>query len=388
MAMTARLPEMEEPRWGGPLLPGAIVLDAEELRQAGDALIPGEDPEEGWIRYLRALALLALRRWLKQRKASVVVGPEIEPEDPDRLLAIGGRATQLLCTSALAEEVAVPLKPWEQIATAPQLALLALVDEENGVVEFPGVLDAAGMVAELRKLRDCGQEALEVPVVLFEGGLERLLRWVTLLGPDALPRAGLSGMANAGLGARSVSGGLQQWLAQVLSSSTLIPLPVIGTRGGGAPMVRLITPGVKLAADGSLIAETLCSNPSIWADTPLAEVLIEHEERVVWQRLATRQKPIEGPIAWPLEPLLPRQRLTIRLRPYGAAGGAFARLTLITPDAAAMERGEEQVQQGLRELRTTITSTTEECGQQGHTVIAEIRAREWLVAQFIMAEDI
>ncbi|MEB3332607.1 MAG: hypothetical protein VKI83_08960, partial [Synechococcaceae cyanobacterium] len=233
--MTARLPAMDEPRWGAPLLPEAICLDADEQRQAAETLIAGEDPELGWSRYLRALALLALRRWLKQRKAAVVVGPEIRPEDPDRLLAIGGRATQLLCASSLAEEVVVPLRVWEQTASAPQLALLALVDEENGVVEFPGVLEAEAMVAELRKLSDRGQETPGLPVTLFEGGLERLLRWVRLLAPEALPRMGRSGSAamdqDAG-GSRLAA--IMEWVEQLKQQVTLVSVPVVlSTRGGG-----------------------------------------------------------------------------------------------------------------------------------------------------------
>ena len=379
--MTARLPAMEEPRWGGPLLPEAIALEDDELRKAVDTLLPGEDPEQGWTRYQRALALLALRRWLKHRKAAVVVGPEIRPEDPDRLLAIGGRATQLLCASSLAEEVLVPLRAWEQTATAPQLVLLAIVDEDNGVVEFPGVLEAAAIVAEIKEHLESTEESIELRTTLFQGGLERLLRWVTLLEPEALPRAGLSGMETAESGGCGVMEGLQQWLARVISSSALVPLPVLGTRGAASAEVRLITPEVTRTADDSSIAEALCSTPSIWADTPLAEILLEQDGETVWQQLATRQNPIEGPQPWPLKPLLPRQQLTIRLRPHGAAGGAYATLILIAPNATVMEKMEEAIQQRWQELLNTGASAIDESLQQDWAVVAEIRARQWLSSE-------
>lgn len=374
--MSTRSAAMDDLRWGRPLSPEAISLDPQELQQAAAVLVPGEDPEQAWIRYLRALSLLALRRWLKQRGASVVVGPELEPEAPDRLLAIQGLATQLLCVSSLAEEAPVPLGPWTQEATAPQLALLAQVDEENGVVEFPGVMDAAAVVAEIQKLLSADQEAIELPVQLFNGGLERLLRWVTLAGPEALPRAGL--VAGNSAGSDDPLAGLKEWLAELLSGSTLIPLPVLGTRGGSGPELRLITPQVQRADDGTAFAEAVCSTPTIWADGPLAEVVIETEGKVVWQQLATRQNPIEGPIAWPLAALQPGEQFTVRLRPWGGPGGAYAVLRLTAPDSAALQNGEEAIRRQLKDNQATDQRTSAESGAEDLAVASEVRARLWL----------
>lgn len=367
---------MEEPRWGRALSAEAISLDPEELRQAAAVLVPGEDPEQAWMRYLRALALLALRRWLQKRGASVLVGPELEPEAPDRLLAIQGLATQLLCVSSLAEEVLVPMGPWKREATAPQLALLAQVDEENGVVEFPGVMDAAAVGAEIQKLRSADQEAIDLPVRLFSGGLERLLRWVTLAAPEALPRAGL--VAANSSAADDPLAGLKEWLAELLGSATLIPLPVLGTRGGSVPVLRLITPQVQRADAGTAFAEAVCATPSIWADGPLAEVVIEQEGKVVWQQLATRRSPIEGPIAWPLEGLHPGQQFTIRLRPWGVPGGAYAVLSLKAGECAALQNGEEAIRSQLKDNQATDPRTTVESALEERAVASEVRARLWL----------
>lgn len=382
--MTTRSAAMDDLSWGRPLSPEAISLDPQELRQAAAVLVPGDDPGQAWIRYLRALALLALRRWLKQRGASVLVGPELEPEAPDRLLAIQGLATQLLCVSALAEEVLVPLGPWKQAATAPQLALLAQVDEENGVVEFPGVMDATAVIPEIQKLCSADQEDIELPVQLFNGGLERLLRWVTLVAPEALPRAGL--VAGNSAGSDDPLAGLKEWLAQLLSSPTLIPLPVLGTRAGSVPELRLITPQVQLAEDGSAFAEVVCSTPTIWAEAPLAEVVIENEGKVVWQQLATRRNPIEGPIVWPLEALQPGQQFTIRLRPWGSPGGAYGVLRLTAPDSAALQNGEEAIRRQLKDNQATDQRTTAEAGVGERAVASEVRARLWLAHRDKAAE--
>lgn len=377
--MTTGLAEREESGWGLPLHPEAIRLSEGEMARAASLVDSADEPEDAWSRYLRGLALAALRKELKHRNAAITIGPELSPEDPQRLLALNGRATQLLCISPLAEAVEVPLNPWRDAATAPQLLLLAQVDEDHGTVQFLGVLDAVGLVAEIRRLGASAQAAVELPLERFGGGLERLLRWVRLLELDALPRAGLSGSSIAEVGGRTAMEGLQQWLAEVLSSPSLVPLPVLGTRGGVAPVVRMITPEVKSAADGSAIAQALCPTPSIWAETPLAEILLEHEGKVLWQQLATRRQPIEGPIPWPLEPLLPQQHLTIRLRPYGAPGGAYAVLSLIAPDAVVMREGEEVIEKGLRELLEDDPLAIGPSRPVDRAIDVEVRARQWLV---------
>ncbi|MCP9826227.1 hypothetical protein [Synechococcus sp. EJ6-Ellesmere] len=376
--MTTNLAEREGSGWGLPLHPEAIRLSEEEMARAAALVDLAEEPELAWTRYLRGLALAALSKELKHRNATITIGPELSPEDPQRLLALDGRATQLLCISPLADAVAVPLSPWRDAATAPQLLLLAQVDEDHGTVQFLGVLDAVGLVAEIRRLGASAQAAVELPLERFGGGLERLLRWVRLLEPDALPRAGLGGSSVAQVGERTAMAGLQQWLAQVLSSPTLMPLPVLGTRGGEAAVVRLITPEVKTAADGSAMTQAVCPTPSIWAETPLAEILLEQEGKVVWQQLATRRNPIEGPIRWPLDPLLPQQRLMICLRPYGAPGGAYAVVTLIAPDAAVMQEGDEVIENELRELLEVDPVVIKPSQQEARAVTAEARVRQWL----------
>lgn len=386
--MTTGLAEREGSGWGLPLHPEAIRLSEEEMATPASLVDSADEPELAWSRYLRGLALAALRKGLKHRNAAITIGPELSPEDPQRLLALNGRATQLLCTSPLAETVEVPLSHWRDTATAPQLLLLAQVDEDHGTVQFLGVLDAAGFVAEVRQLGAAAQATVELPLERFGGGLERLLRWVTLLEPDALPRAGLGGISVAQVGERTAMAGLQQWLGQVLSRPTLIPLPVVGTRGGVAPVVRLITPEVKTTADGSAIVQAVCHTPSIWAETPLAEILLEQEGKVVWQLLATRRNPIEGPIQWPLDPLLPQQRLTIRLRPYGAPGGAYAAVTLIAPDAAEMQEGEEAIEHGFRELLEVDAGSKEQSQPEEKSVVAEVRARQWLALRDNSSESV
>ena len=129
-----------------PLELEAIQLTDEELAVAAERSALEHDPERAWSRYLRCMAITALKNELRRRRVPVVVGPELEPDEPERLLMLDGRCTQMICSSPLADELEVSLASWREATTAPQLLLAAVVDEDQGVVHFPGVVDAAAFV--------------------------------------------------------------------------------------------------------------------------------------------------------------------------------------------------------------------------------------------------
>lgn len=135
----------------------------------------------------REMAIAALRQALADRSLDLPLGPEIDPADPNRLLAINHRAVQLVCAPVGAERVGVPLQAWRSAPTAPQLLLLAVVDDENGWVDLAGTLTAAEFVAQAPQA-PAANDRLLLPITAFTGGLARLLRLVRLLRPEALPR--------------------------------------------------------------------------------------------------------------------------------------------------------------------------------------------------------
>jgi hypothetical protein len=319
--------EQDEGAMGRPLAAGAILLSEKDLQQAAQQLDPAQSLEERWARFLRLLSLQALKRWLGERKSSVVVGPELNPEDPDRLLALNGLATQLLCVSPLADVVEVPLNHWRKTATAPQLLLLAQVDEDAGLVHFPGVLDARAFIAEVMGNRAGEMEVWQLPLKHFEGGLERLLRWGTLLDHAALPRAGIERVTEAGVGKELLSR-LDSWLAEILVA---LPAPAILKVSGARSAVnglRMITPVVEISANGQPSAMAVCSAPSLWAQEPLDEVQIWRSDELLWRKQGRLHEPIVGPIAWPLEPLQSGDKLSVRVRPCESPGGSSAEFHL------------------------------------------------------------
>jgi hypothetical protein len=74
----------------------------------------------------RYLAIAALRQELADRNLDLPFGSQIDPADPDRLLAVNHLAVQLVCTAMGAESVAVPLGACCLKANRPQATIFDL----------------------------------------------------------------------------------------------------------------------------------------------------------------------------------------------------------------------------------------------------------------------
>ncbi|MEB3261263.1 MAG: hypothetical protein VKP63_11625 [Cyanobacteriota bacterium] len=68
--------------------------------------------------------------------------------------------------------------------------------------------------------------------------------------------------------------------------------------------------------------------PTLFLRESLAELRLEEGDTLRWRASTRPDAPLEGPLAWPLDPLTPGQRLTLRLRPLGAGPNQFASLLL------------------------------------------------------------
>ena len=139
---------------------------------------------------LRALAVAALKLALAERRLAIPLGPETAAEDEGRLLSLNRFGLQLATAGISADQLAIDVAPWAEVATAPQLLLAALVDEENDVVWFPGVLTGQELIAAASSAARQGDQLLLEPES-FGGGLDRLFTLVQLLEPGALPRHAL-----------------------------------------------------------------------------------------------------------------------------------------------------------------------------------------------------
>lgn len=147
----------------------------------------------------RSMAVAGLQQALRDRRLPLPLGPETALGDAQRLLSLNRFAVQLATGGVLADQLAIDATPWDSEATAPQLLLAALVDEENAVVAFPGVLTGAEFL-ELARSAERSAQAVLLDPLAFRGGVDRLLTLVQLLEPEALPHLSLTPAAQASAG--------------------------------------------------------------------------------------------------------------------------------------------------------------------------------------------
>jgi len=99
--------------------------------------------------------------------------------------------------------------------------------------------------------------------------------------------------------------------------------------------------GAETGSGSSLRA--LVSQPTIVVKGPLNELRLENQDGILWQKLASSTKSIEGPIAWPIQPLSLNQTLTLRVRPKGASGGDFASYNLVAGSSDVIAETEAKI---------------------------------------------
>jgi hypothetical protein len=235
-------PALPEPLDAFPLPPCAVLL------QGASAAASERD-----------LALQALRQVLAQRRLALPLGPEQDPADPTRLLSLNQFALQLATAGFPSDQITLPPQPWGQPTTAPQLVLAALVDAENDVVWFPGVLTGPEVVSAIGVSPDGPGEELTLELGVFRGGIDRLLTLVQVLDPAALPRQGLAPASGPPL-----IGVVRDWLEGLLSpalaalGAELVPLTEGAFRSRGLPAagvpdaLAILSIPLGLGGDGTL----------------------------------------------------------------------------------------------------------------------------------------
>lgn len=101
--------------------------------------------------------------------------------------------------------------------------------------------------------------------------------------------------------------------------------------GAATPEVCVLAPHIDPASSipPSLpTAQIPLSRPTLFIREPLTEIRLERGNILLWRTRAPLASPLEGPLAWPLAPLQPREVLTLRLQPRGAEPQQFATIRL------------------------------------------------------------
>ena len=122
------------------------------------------------------------------------------------------------------------------------------------------------------------------------------------------------------------------------------PVAIGGSRSGGPLSVCLLSPWpISTRPDSSSTVLVGISQPVLLAAEPLNEMRLEQDGRILWQERASSTKAIEGTILWPIKPLQPGEKLTLKIRPRGASGGDFASYSLQAADSETLESNKRRI---------------------------------------------
>ena len=125
-----------------------------------------------------------------------------------------------------------------------------------------------------------------------------------------------------------------------------------GSRGNESTKVCLISP--VSSRDGTKHTIWIgLSDPIIASSEPLNEIIVERNGIPTWSKLASSNQFIDQPIIWPIAPLKPGERVTLKLRPVHASGMDFVEFYLI----ALTDNGlvsTENIEDDLRQENITI----------------------------------
>ena len=307
------------------------------------------DSSEGWS--LRELAISALQKIIKERNLTLPLGPELDLNNPKRLLIFNRFAIQVVTTGITSDEVSISLGHWYRAGAAPQILLAAQIDDENSVVSFAGVLTGE----EFKKLasnRRNNQQELSLSINEFKGGFDRLLSFVRLLEPAAISREGFasqsqwsiapvmkkikSGLSIAAIGAGAIILGPEVLRPKLLGSVAMLSgdqIEIVSdTRSyeQATPIKTcLLSPSFEKAKGSSnAISFISIDKPIIFSLDPLNEIKISRNGNTLWSQSGTIENRIKGAIQWPIKPMQAGEKLLLSIRPKGTSLGEEAKIIL------------------------------------------------------------
>ncbi|MBO8219380.1 hypothetical protein [Prochlorococcus marinus] len=300
---------------------------------------------------VRELIILAMEKYIKEKNLNLQLGPALALTDPSRSIILNKFDIQIITSELIADEAKISLKNSKIEGKGPQIILAAQVEEDSKIVYFKGVLTSEEFKGIINK-KDMRKDEFNISLDSFNGGIDRLFRLVRLLDTEALPRLNLLSKSNSEIwiqlkkkikfGSFIAIGAI----STILIGPELLRPKLMGSIATLTPQsfevnsftrsssekksICLLTPTVVRGEDNILSAEIKVDKPTIYSLKPLNEVKIIKDNKILWRKIATSSKKIEGPINWPLDPIKRGDEFKLSLRADGASLGSELNINLIT----------------------------------------------------------
>ena len=301
------------------------------------------------VKSLDQASIVALKKVISDENLNLEVKLISSIKDLDCLVEINKFYIQIVITGISSDEAIIPLKRWYKKNSAPQLILAMSIDEENGLIEFPGLITEKEFKA-LIKEPNPKNKYVNIPINSFKGGINRLLSMIQILDLEALSREGLREskirlnlLNNLIYHRKKLSLGLliiagifatpslfKPRLVYNLASISANKLEPIYTRSSSEEnniKICLLSPNSSFDGTKNIVNLSF-DKPLIFPKTKVEKIIISKNGEIIWSREINSNKKSYKPIQWPIKPVEPNEEYLISLAQNGISSEEYFDITL------------------------------------------------------------
>jgi len=258
-----------------------------------------------------------------------------------KIIRINNFHTQIVICNLFDKDINVPITPWSNRNRSPQLILGVKIDNNNNIVNFLGVLTAKEFENIFYKTT-INDKKIRIPIQKFEGGIDLLFSYVRLNEPSSIE-------------SKVLQEEVSSFSLNKLDKKLKISFPIIAAAitsivfGSNIYKPNLIANISKISGQSTIISQNTRSQideikkiciispifnnknlddnlisvdkPLLLFKEPLNEIKIIKNNKIIWQKLATSEERIIGPINWPVESINKNDSYQISFRPIGSPIG-------------------------------------------------------------------
>ena len=301
------------------------------------------------VKSLDQASIVALKKVISDENLNLEVKLISSIKDLDCLVEMNKFYIQIVITGISSDEAIIPLKRWYKKNSAPQLILAMSIDEENGLIEFPGLITEKEFKA-LIKEPNPKNKYVNIPINSFKGGINRLLSMIQILDLEALSREGLRGskirinlLDNLIFHRKKLSLGLlilagifatpslfKPRLVYNLASISANKLEPIYTRSSSEEnniKICLLSPNSSFDGTKNIVNLSF-DKPLIFPKTKVEKIIISKNGEIIWSREINSNKKSYKPIQWPIKPVEPNEEYLISFAQNGISSEEYLDITL------------------------------------------------------------
>ena len=97
----------------------------------------------------RGLIIKSLKQIIKDKNLNIPLGPKLDLDNPERSILLNKFDIQVISTTLISDEIAIPLKNIRIKNKGPQIFLAAQVEEELNIVYFNSRVDNLDIISSI-----------------------------------------------------------------------------------------------------------------------------------------------------------------------------------------------------------------------------------------------